>query len=78
MRTRVEKCVGGVAVVIPEPLATQVGLHDGDSADLELTGDHLVVRSPRPETLADLLAGVTPENLHAEWVAGPPTGAELL
>ena len=78
MRTRVEKCEGGVAVVVPEPLATQAGLRHGDPADLELTGGRLVVRSDSPQTLAELLAGITPNNLHEEWAVGPPIGAELL
>ena len=78
MRTRVEKCPGGLAVVVPEPLATQAGLRDGGPADLELAGGQLVVRPGAPATLAELLAGVTPQNLHEEWAAGPPDGAELL
>lgn len=77
-QTRVEKYPGGVAVVIPKSLATQAGLREGTSADLELVGGRLVVRPARAETLADLLADVTPDNLHAEWAAGPPIGAELL
>jgi antitoxin MazE len=78
MRTRVEKCPGGLAVVVPEPLAAEAGLRDGAPAELELAGGRLVVRPSGPVTLADLLAGVTPENLHEEWVDGPPTGTELL
>ncbi len=31
-----------------------------------------------PDSLAALLAGVTPENLHGEWAAGSPVGGELL
>jgi hypothetical protein len=29
-------------------------------------------------SLAELLAGLTSENLHHEWAAGPPAGMELL
>lgn len=78
MRTRVEKCPGGLAVVVPEPLATQAGLRDGDPADLELADGRLVVRPSSPGTLAELLAGITPDNLHPEWADGPPAGAEIL
>ena len=78
MRTRIEKCPGGVAVVIPESLATRAGLRDGEPAEIEVAGGHLVVRPGSPATLAELLAGVTPDNLHGEWAAGPPAGAELL
>ena len=78
MRTRVEKCPGGLALVIPEPLAAQAGLRDGGPADLELADGRLVVRPVGPATLAEILAGITPENLHPEWADGPPAGAELL
>jgi antitoxin MazE len=78
MRTRVEKCPGGVAVVIPEAAAVRAGLRDGEPAELEVTSGRLVVRPAGPSTLAELLAGITPENLHGEWAGGPPSGAELL
>ena len=48
--------------------------------------DIMPTRAVDPRTLttyvllpptAELLAGVTPENLHAEWANGPPLGAEL-
>ncbi len=78
MRTRVEKCSGGLAVVVPEALALQAGLRDGGPVELELAGGRLVVRPEGPATLAELLSGITPENLHEEWAAGPPAGAELL
>ena len=78
MRTTVEKCPGGVAVVIPDALATRAGLRGGEPADVEVTGGRLVVRPAGPATLAELLAGITPDNLHGEWGAGPPAGAEQL
>ncbi len=78
MRTRVEKCPGGVVVVVPEAVAACAGLRGGEQAELEVSGGRLVVRPAGPSTLAELLAGITPENLHGEWAAGPPVGAELL
>jgi antitoxin MazE len=78
MRTRVEKCPGGVAVVVPEEVAARAGLRGGESADLEVAAGGLVVRPAGPASLAELLAGITPDNLHGEWAAGPPAGAELL
>ena len=78
MRTRIEKCPGGVAVVVPAAVAARAGLYDGDSADLEVTGGRLIVRPAGSATLAELLAGITPLNLHGEWAAGPPAGADLL
>jgi antitoxin MazE len=74
-RTRVEKCHDGLAVIVPESLAAEAGLHDGDSADLEFADGHLVIRLGGPATLAELLAGITPENIHGEWADGPPAGS---
>ncbi|MBA4066142.1 MAG: AbrB/MazE/SpoVT family DNA-binding domain-containing protein [Isosphaera sp.] len=78
MHTRVETCPGGVAVVVPEAVAARAGLRGGEPAELEVAAGRLVVRPAGPGTLAALLAGLTPENLHAEWAAGPPAGAERL
>ena len=78
MRTRVEKYPGGVAILVPEAVAAHAGLRDGEPAELEVSGGRLVVRPAGPATLAELLAGITPENLHGEWAAGPPAGAEML
>ena len=77
MRTRVETCPGGVAVVVPTALPAQAGLHGGSPAEVELAEGRLTVRPSGPATLADLLAGITPDNLHAEWAPGPPTGEEV-
>lgn len=37
-----------------------------------------IVEQPARPTLAELLAGITPENLHEEIDFGPPVGEELL
>ncbi len=79
MRTRVEKCPGGVAVVVPEEVAARARparWRAGPTRRWRAGG--LVVRPAGPATLAELLAGITPDNLHGEWAAGPPAGAELL
>ncbi len=78
MRSQVEKHPGGLAVVVPESLAIRAGLRDGESVDVELAGGRLVVRPGGSATLAELLAGVTRDNLHGEWAAGPPAGDESL
>jgi antitoxin component of MazEF toxin-antitoxin module len=36
------------------------------------------LRLRKKKSLAQLLAGVTPENLHGEWDTGPAVGAEVL
>jgi antitoxin MazE len=78
MRTSVESRTGGVAVVIPGPVAARAGLRGGEPAELEVANGRLVVRPAGPATLVELLARITPENLHDEWAPGAPVGAELL
>lgn len=78
MRTSVENYPGGVAVVIPAAVAARAGLRGGEPAELEEANGRLVVRPTGPATLAELLAGITPENIHGEWAPGPPVGAEQL
>jgi antitoxin component of MazEF toxin-antitoxin module len=44
---------------------------------IERVGPH-ELRLRKKKTLAQLLAGVTPENLHGEWETGPAVGGEAL
>jgi antitoxin MazE len=67
-----------LAVIVPESLAAQAGLRDGAPAELEVTEGRLVVRSHQYNSLAEVLAAITPENMHPECDSGPPVGAELL
>lgn len=78
MRASIESRPDGVAIIIPETVAVRAGLRGGESADVELAGGRIVVRATGRATLAEMLAGITPENLHGEWAACPPRGAELL
>jgi antitoxin component of MazEF toxin-antitoxin module len=36
------------------------------------------LRLRKKKTLAQLVAGITPENLHGEWDTGPPVGREVV
>jgi antitoxin component of MazEF toxin-antitoxin module len=44
---------------------------------IERVGPH-ELRLREARSLAELLAGVTPENLHGEWKTGPAVGEEAL
>ncbi len=79
-------------ITIPAQYRKRHGLMPGTVVLLEEREDGLLLRPaqviPRnPDlqsdqrtrpTLAELLAGITPENLHEEIDFGPPVGAELL
>lgn len=55
-----------------------LGEADIPPAGLDALAGELLAPPSRSKTLADLLAGITPDNLHGEWLTGPPVGAEQL
>ncbi len=78
MRVRVQKWGNSLALRIPRAFATETALGPGAEVDLALEGGRLIVTplaTPKYE-LANLLAHVTPENLHGEIETGPSVGKE--
>ena len=78
MKTRVQKWGNSFALRIPKSFAAEVGLDRDALVDLSLKGGKLIVE-PLPKSplnLDELLAAVTPENLHGEVDTGPPVGRE--
>lgn len=67
VRARVQKWGNSLALRIPKAAADACSLENGAEVDLSLEDGRLVI-SPTPPryTLDELLAGVTPENLHGE------------
>jgi len=78
MTSRVQKWGNSLALRIPKPLAAEVGLQDNSPVELTLCEGKLIITpSAQPtESLDDLLAKVTKENLHGEVDTGPARGAE--
>jgi antitoxin MazE len=79
VEARIQKWGNSLGLRIPKAFAAEVGVGPGSSVDLRVHEGDLVVRPLRPRSfrLADLLAGVTPDNLHAEIPTGPATGNEI-
>lgn len=75
MRSHVTKWGNSLAVRIPRGFAKQAGFTEGSPVDLIVERDRIVVAKPVP-SLADLVAGITPENRHAETDWGPARGRE--
>ena len=70
-----------LAIRIPAGIAKEIGATEGTAADMSVVGGHLVVApAKRKKTyrLEELLAGITPENLHPETDVGPAVGAEIV
>ncbi|MDR9855795.1 AbrB/MazE/SpoVT family DNA-binding domain-containing protein [Paenibacillus sp. VCA1] len=71
----VQKWGNSLGIRIPKSLALKVGLEEGSEIDLDVENGHLVIK-PKSTTLGELLAQVTPENLHEEVSTGDPKGRE--
>ena len=78
MRTRVQKWGNSLGARIPRGLADEVGLGAGTEVSLTAKDGELVLRPSLPSRLrlADLLAGITPENIHASVDTGDAVGSE--
>lgn len=78
MLTRVKKWGNSLAVRIPKPLATEVGIEQNTQVEVSLVDGKLVVAPViKPAlTLEQLLAQVTEQNLHGEVDTGPRMGNE--
>ena len=78
METRIEKSGNCLVLRIPRSVAAKVGITLDAVVELTPRGGQLVLSlRPRPATeLENLLAGVTPENLHGEVETGASVGGE--
>jgi len=78
MLVKISKWGNSLALRIPVAFARETGIDSGSEVDLALEDGRLVITPPaRPGyVLADLLARVTDENVHAEVETGAPQGGE--
>lgn len=78
MRATVRKWGNSLALRIPSGLAEDAHLSDGTEVDVALRNGRLVIEPvAAPEaSLEQLVAGITPENLHREELADGPRGGE--
>lgn len=75
MRTRISKWGNSLAVRIPRSFAEQLGVTDGSAIEISAHGERVILERPKYD-LADLLEGVTAENLHGETDTGEARGRE--
>jgi antitoxin MazE len=78
MRARVQRWGNSLAVRIPRSFAAEAGLTRDAPVELTVEQGRLIVVAAPTEapSLAELLAGITDDNLHAEVDVGPPVGKE--
>ena len=79
MQAQVKKWGNSLALRIPKVLAEQLAIGSNTEVEMQVVQGQLII-SPLPEpelTLADLLAGITKDNLHDEVTMGTAVGNEV-
>jgi antitoxin MazE len=78
MNQHVKKWGNSLAVRIPAPLSSEIGLKEDDAVEVRAEDGRLVIEKRRCNhpTLDQLLDGVTPENVHEDTDWGPRVGRE--
>ena len=77
MNTQVGKWGNSLAVRIPGSYAKDLDLKEGTELDVTVVDGGLLLRARRPAfTLDELLAQITPENIHGETDWGQAVGRE--
>lgn len=78
MHVIVKKRGNSASVRIPASVMAAANLRLDETVDVREEDGHIVIKPVRPSEydLEQLLAGITPENLHAEVGFGWPTGKE--
>ncbi len=78
MRLIVKKWGNSASVRIPAAIMEAACLKLDDAVDVREENGRIVIEPVRPSDydLAQLLAGITPENLHGEVSFGPSVGQE--
>lgn len=79
MGQHIKKWGNSLAVRVPAQLSAELGLKENDEVEVRREGaalkvEKVVVDDP---TLEELLAGITPDNIHAEFDWGPAVGKEI-
>lgn len=74
---KVSRWGNSLAVRIPQPLAEQARLGEGDEVEVSVSDGALIIRRSESDLEFErLVAAITPENRHAETDWGPAQGNE--
>jgi antitoxin MazE len=81
MEATIQKWGNSLALRLPKPLAEEAQWDEGSKVELVRTPDGVLVKGRRRKPryrLSDLLAEVTPDNLHRETDWGISVGREVV
>ena len=77
MQARIQKWGNSLAIRIPKPFALEIGLEQNSLVIVSVSEGKLVLEPVKLSySLEELLAQVTPDNLHQEIETGPAVGSE--
>lgn len=76
---RIEQWGDSLGMRIPQSVAEQAQFRPGSTVTMTVENGRLVVAPEAPIvfTLEELVAAITPENIHAETDWGPAVGSEV-
>ena len=80
MNQHIKKWGNSLALRIPATLSAALNLNEDDAVDVSEEDGRLIVKKKGAAvepTLEELIAGITPENLHEPIDWGPPVGKEI-
>ena len=78
-QTKVSQWGNSLAIRLPQALVTELAIERGAELELHLENDGfkvIIPAMPKKFTLDELLAGVTPKNVHHEFYWGQAQGKE--
>jgi antitoxin MazE len=79
MHIKIQKWGNSLACRIPHAFARKADIAQGVTVDMDIRGGTLIISPVRNEfSLEDMLAGVSPSNLHREESFGASQGRENL
>jgi antitoxin MazE len=80
MKATIQKWGNSLALRLPKVLADEAHIREGTKVELIQTTEGVLVKARRKPRyrLSDLLADVTPENLHSETDWGISVGREVV
>jgi antitoxin MazE len=79
MLARIQKWGNSLGLRIPKALAEDANVAEGSDVELNVENGSIIVTAQRKMRyrVKDLVAGITPENMHGEIDTGPPVGREV-
>jgi antitoxin MazE len=79
MKSHVQKWGNSLALRIPKSFASEIGLENESAVEVSLADGKLVITPVAKSelTLKQLLAKITPENIHHEVETGSAVGNEI-